>query len=515
MNRVKLRSQDGSALVTALMVMLVILPLGLALLAIVDTQAKDSGSERTRDRAFNLADSALTSAAFSLGKYSWPSSGSAAPSNTGATGTASACSSASYGATLGATPAANSATAKLQPNLNASYEDSAYIGAAWQINVCDNDPADAAHPVWKDALLSRWNYDQNADGKLWIRSEATVSGRKRVLAGLVEVAQTPAMSSKYGVIAGRMNAELTNTVGTVLNGGLLGSLTSSLLGSHPLVAPDNPTYPSPTSGVTAVRCGALDGCLTGALGAAGSLSLVNSLVTSGAIAQATSPTAMSAASAEQLKQQAIASGTYVATTTGSSTTGTSAATVPPACTIPAAASSTTIVYIDKVGDGDQYCLLDVSATKAYKALVIGSGRVVLRGNNAITATSATATTNTFRGVVYALNLQRKTSLGDASSPPREVIRIDRGAHVFGGVAADGKSAQVGVYPPGLCVSLVVIDLFGAPIDTGCLLSGITSNLNGYNPAVQSNVALMKAVTVRDKASVVPGTYRDIAGEQKL
>jgi len=258
-----------------------------------------------------------------------------------------------------------------------------------------------------------------------------------------------------------------------------------------------------------VRCGALDGCLTGALGAAGSLSLVNSLVTSGAIAQATSPTAMSKASTLQLKQQAVASNTWVATASGTSTP-----TSPPACPIPAGASSTTIVYIEKVGDGDQYCVLDVSATKAYKALVIGSGRVVLRGNNSITATSATATTNTFRGVVYALNEQRAT-LGDASSPPREVIRIDRGAHVFGGVAADGKSAQVGVYPPGLCVSLVVIDLFGASIDTGCLLSGITSNLNGYNPAVQSNVALMKAVTIRDKASVVQGTYRDIAGEQKL
>lgn len=513
MNRLKLRSQDGSALVTALMVMLVILPLGLALLAIVDTQAKDSGSERTRDRSFNLADSALTSAAFSLGTYSWPSSAAIAPSND-ITPAGAACLDEPVYATLGAATNAGSTTAKLQPNLNASYEDSAYIGATWKINVCDNDLADAARPVWKDALLSRWNYDQNGDGKVWIRSEATVSGRKRVLAGLVEVAQTPAMSSKYGVIAGRMNAELTNTVGTVLNGGLLGSLTSTLLGSHPLVAADNPDHPSPSSGVTAVRCGALDGCLTGALGAAGSVSLVESLVTSGSIAQATSPTAMSAASAEQLKQQAVASGTYVATASGSSTTGTTAATVPPTCPIPAGASSTTIVYIEKIGNGDQYCLLDVSATKAYKALVIGSGRVVLRGNNTITETSATATTNTFRGVVYARNLQRTTSLGDASSPPREVVRIDRGAHVFGGVAADGKSAQVGVYPPGLCVS-VEVTLLGVTVDTGCLLADITSNLNGYNPAVQSNVALMKAVTVRDKAAVVRGTYRDVAGERTL
>jgi hypothetical protein len=502
MNRLRLAGQNGSAMITALMVMLVMLPLGLALLAIVDTQAKDSGNERTRDRAFNLADSALSSAAFSLGKYAWPTTAAIAPSNT-----------ASSGATRGGATNAGSATAKLQPNLNASYDDSAYSGATWQINVCDNDPADAANPVWKDALLSRWNYDQNADGKVWIRSEAHVGGRKRVLAGLVKVTETPALSSKYGIVAGRLNAELTNTVGTVLNSGLLGSLTSELLGSDPLVAADsNHVTTPPTSGITAVRCGALDGCLTGALGAAGSLSLVNALVTGGKIVQATSPTAASDASIAQLKQQAINSGTYVATNTGSSTTGTSAATVPPNCAIPAAASSSTIVYIEKVGDGDQYCLLDVSTTKAYKALVIGSGRVVLRGNNSITATGPAAATNTFRGLVYALNEQRKTSLGDAASPPREVIRIDRGAHVYGGVAADGKSAQVGVYPPGLCVS-VTVTVLGVTVDTGCLLAGITSNLNGYNPAIQSNVDLMNAVAVYDKASVVQGSYKDIAGEQ--
>jgi len=515
MNRVKLGNQQGSAMITALMVMLVILPLGLALLAIVDTQAKDSGSERTRDRAFNLADSALSSAAFSLSKYAWPSTGSLAPSNSSATGTAAACSGASVGATLGAATTPGSTTAKLQPNLNATYEDSAYTGARWQINVCDNDPADAAKPVWKAALLTRWNYDENADGKVWIRSEAQVGGRTRVLAGLVRISESPALSSKYGVMTGRLNAELTNTAGTVLNGGLLGSLTSSLLDTHPLVEAD-PLHDGdpPTSGITAVRCGALDGCLTGALAAAGSVSLVNTLVTDGKLVQATSPTATSEASVAQLKQQAIASGTYFATASGSSTTGTTAATVPPPCPIPAAATSTTIVYIETVGNGDQYCLLDVSASKAYKALIIGSGRVVLRGNNSITSTNDTPAVNTFRGVVYALNEQRKTALGDAATPPREVIRIDRGAHVVGGVAADGKSAQVGVHPPGLCVSVISISLLGVSTDTGCLLSGITSNLNDYNPAIQANVAVVSAVAVREKASIVLGTYRDVAGEQR-
>ena len=99
----RLRRQEGSALVTAMMVMLIILPLGLALLAIVDTQAQESGTERTRDRAFNLADSALHSAAFSMSRYGWPASDAAlAPSNTPRDGHgAGLLRDASYGATLG------------------------------------------------------------------------------------------------------------------------------------------------------------------------------------------------------------------------------------------------------------------------------------------------------------------------------------------------------------------------------------------------------------------------------
>ena len=54
------------------------------------------------------------------------------------------------------------------------------------------------------------------------------------------------------------------------------------------------------------------------------------------------------------------------------------------------------------------CVLSVATSRTYKALVIGKGRVIIRGNNTITD-YATATTNRFTGVVYALNLQTATS----------------------------------------------------------------------------------------------------------
>ncbi len=139
---------------------------------------------------------------------------------------------------------------------------------------------------------------------------------------------------------------------------------------------------------------------------------------------------------------------------------------------------------------------------SFKALVIGSGRVVLRGDN-------TANGGTFTGLVYALNEQR-TTLGDAAIPSREIVRIDRGAHVVGGVAADGKSAQVGVYPPPVCNPAALLGL-------GCLIGALTNMLgvlNNYNPAIQSSVSTMNAVKIYDSTAVVAGTYRDIAGETR-
>lgn len=355
------------------------------------------------------------------------------------------------------------------------------------------------------------NYDANDDELVWVRSEAAVAGRRRVLAALVRVDEKPALSSRYGLITGRLNSELTNTAGALLAGDLVEELAPELLGFDPLVAPDpSADTTPPTSGVTAVRCGALEGCLTGALAATSTAPLISSLITGGKLVQATSPTAASEASLAQLKQQAIASGTYVASTSGSSSSSS-----PPACTIPAGANSDTIVYIEQVGTtgtagevggpGDQFCVLDVSANVAFKALVVASGRVVLRGDN----TTGSTTVNTLRGVVYALNEQRAI-LGDAPTPTRKVIRIDRGARVIGGVAADGKSAQVGIYPPGLCTSVYLLG-----IDVGCSLSALTSMLdilNAYNPAITADVSVMNAVKTYERAGIVSGSYRDILGE---
>ena len=245
LNRSALRSQAGSAMVTALMVMLVVLPLGLALLAIVDTQAKDSGRERARDRAFNLADGALSSAAFSFSRYNWPSSAAHGAEQHRAQRSGRRLRERRSQRDARRRDGRGSTTAKLQPNLNASFDDSAYTGATWQINVCDDI---AGSQVWDETLkTTQWNYDANNNGYVWVRSEAHVGGRKRVIAALVHPAQVPALSSKYGLMTGRLNSDVTNAAGSLLTSGLLGSVTSALLGTNGLVAAD-PLHAAPAIG---------------------------------------------------------------------------------------------------------------------------------------------------------------------------------------------------------------------------------------------------------------------------
>jgi Tfp pilus assembly protein PilX len=539
--------ESGSVLVIAFLSTMIMLALGLALLAIVDTQASQSGTERTRDRAFNLSESVLSSEAFVLGR-NWPLLAPATPDPI--CNTAAASFGDSVGATTdapGASAAQIAATTRLRTTINSSYTDSAYSSAPWQVNICDDD---STSTVWSESLLTtQKSWDVNANNKVWVRAQSTISGKTRVVVGLVQARQLPAVNSKFGLVAGSVKQDLAATTSLITNATVLSGVTGSgLLNTNPVVAPDTPTYPVPASGVTGLRCGLFSGtplrqtCITGALSALSAIPAFDALVTGGAYTQYPSVTSSEAGSAGQLRAQAIASGTYKAQSQGGPISA------PLACQIPGTPDANTVVFIEKVGTGDEYCTLDVSASKAYKALVIGSGRVIIRGNNTITAYSD-ATTNLFTGVVYALNLQ--TSDLTASTPTRELVRVDKGARVRGAVHADGKNASVNLLPPPfstnslvdgllcpglLCASAGVIKALpvGTIVDTlingGCVgvvafgacvgvqltpipaltvLANITSQLSTYGSAIHSNVAVIDAVKVYGASGVVPGTFRDI------
>lgn len=545
----RMRDERGSAMITALIATILMLGLGLALLAIVDTQADQSAQERTRDRGFNLSESVLTSEAFVLGR-SWPAAVPAPNPSCGAAG-------AGFDDEIRAiTPATSPAAARLRNNLDASYTDAAYNGATWQVNICDDVDGST---VWDDSLLNNKTWDANVmpDGttgnnKVWVRAQSTVENRTRVVAGLVQVRRTSAVDPKFGLVSGSLQEDLGSATSTITNAPVLNGLTNGLLNTNPPVAEDLPTYPVPASGVTGLRCGLLDQagevrtCVAGALTAAAAIPLIDTLVTGNRFQQYPSTSSSNASTIGQLRTQAkTAPGVYRPTAPGDSSV-----TAAPSCGITTPSNQDAVVFIEKVGDGDQYCVLDVSTSVRYKALVVGSGRVIIRGNGSITP-YATTTTNRFTGVIYALNLQ--TADQTLSTPSRPLVRIEKGARVRGAVHADGKNAQValiapdfdtgalvtGLLCPGLSCALAptLNGLFGtlgvsgtvdALINGQCLvpvicvpklpplaggatavLSGITAQLAGYGSAIRSDVGVIKALQVYGASGVVSGTFRDL------
>jgi Tfp pilus assembly protein PilX len=547
----RLRDDErGTALVTAMLCTLAMLGFGMALLSIVDSQASQSVSERTRDKGFNLAESVLNSEAFVLGR-NWPTSAAAAQNG----GAACSASASGFGAIVGAAAAATpvAAVERLRPNLNASYTDSDYENASWQVNVCDDFDTVT---VWSDTVLNNVGYDANNNNKLWVRAQSIVGGRTRALVGLVDVRELPPLKSKYGLVAGNVSEDVSSTVSAGLNASVLSGINSALLGAAPPVAEDaSGSYPAPLSGVTGLRCGLLENvlqvktCITGAIGALSQVPAINTLVTGGKYDQFPTTQSMSAPAIAQLRAQAKTSpGVYMATAPGA-TSASSA----PSCAITGATTSS-VVFIEQVGTGDQYCYVDVSTSVQYKALVIGSGRVIIRGNNSVTDYTTT-TANRFTGVVYALNQQ--TSDLSATTPIRELVRIEKGARVRGAVHADGKNATVAMVPPdfdmasvvtavlcpgvlctlaptlnGLLGTLGVSGTVNALVNGTCLVSlpllgctvslpgqgitgitkivnNVTSQLTAYGSAIHSDVAVVKLLKVYGASGVSPGTFRDL------
>lgn len=172
MLRARLASERGWALVTALLLMAMMMSAGLAVASYVDNEGNQSRIGRNRESAFNLAEGALNAQVFALAQ-SWPGQGVPASDQystcTGATGGAKCPNNAQL---LGMFPTSDVNT-----------------GAGWQTTVRDNNVTGAPN-FYNDTLTaSAAGYDQNGDGTVWVRAQATAKGKTRTLVALVRAEQ--------------------------------------------------------------------------------------------------------------------------------------------------------------------------------------------------------------------------------------------------------------------------------------------------------------------------------------
>ena len=178
------------ALLVVMVLMGIMLTAGFALVATVDTQSSASRQQRTRDSAFNLAESALNAQIFVLAR-DWPGSrlapGAPPPSP--------------YPVCSPAT-----GTTRCPDNAALIQGGSADLAAAgWQTRVYDNGAASAPNFYSDSIVTGQPAYDANGDNKVWVRAQGTVEGRARTLVALVGTEPKSESIPHAALIAGRFS----------------------------------------------------------------------------------------------------------------------------------------------------------------------------------------------------------------------------------------------------------------------------------------------------------------------
>lgn len=481
--RPALSSDGGWVLVPAIALIAIMLALGLALLAIVDTQTTASADERADNISFNTAEGVARSASLALGASDlWQSEAARTRA-----GNDAFCGTSQQTYDSGA---GNPYGAALRNVLDQSYGTS---GGTWRVNVCR---VAVANEAWSDAYLtSRLAYattDPATRDLLWVRGQTSVNGTNRAVVLKVQARRAFAgLPEGYAVKTGSFGVnDIPTTLGAITGSGLLSTVTG-LLGASGVNTIED------TSSLLGIRCGILhllngQACITGTLaGVAGTtnylgLGQLNGLLGINRFVQDTSRQTASEAQLDAWKAEARASGTYV----DSIGNGTDCfAGVP-------AATAGKVVWIDSIASGTGTC--NLTGTHSAKMLLIRRGRVQITG--------------TFNGVLYLAN-----RLGDAStdnpygsadmaSPPARLAYFVRPGTVTGAVFVDGSGStefQVRTTP-------VNCGLLGLNCLLGNLLTGLLGP-DGYT-AVTYDLATVRAAQANTivGSGVAPGGFSQIA-----
>jgi hypothetical protein len=213
----RVRRQSGWALVTAVMVIMLMLAIGLATFSFVDAEIRSSTGERQRESAFNYAEALLNQVSFMLASH-WPGtaarpypdcsySGSGQPAASGGADATAYCPSVSnLSQTFAGKDYAAGATwtAKLRDNLGTDACDG---GGGSSCSYFYDDASELTQPAW----------DSNGDGEVWVRVQVVLHGDRRTLIARVHVSHY-ALNFPHGVLSAG-NFEITNSPKATVNTG--------------------------------------------------------------------------------------------------------------------------------------------------------------------------------------------------------------------------------------------------------------------------------------------------------
>ena len=182
--------QDGSALITAMLLMALCLMIGLTTMAAVDVQQGQSRGERERESSFALGEGALSAQIFMLSKE-WPANASLARER---------CTQATTGNDDCPDP-----STLVKGFTGVDYD----AGLEWSTEMHDNAAsatADAPDQFYSDAVVrSRPGWDQNRDGLMWLRAQARIRGRLRTMVALIRAERLDTLFPRNVITANRLS----------------------------------------------------------------------------------------------------------------------------------------------------------------------------------------------------------------------------------------------------------------------------------------------------------------------
>lgn len=217
MIRIRLRDEHGSALVAAVLVTGAIMMLGLAMLASVDTQSRQSGHERGRESTFNWSEGVLNAQTFTVANY-WPAAANQAISDCTWNGSGAAQAS---GGSVNACPNPQVVTNTFTGNKDVGR------GATWKTSVrdnagtkqCEDTNASNCSYTWDESTsMSAPAWDANADDLLWLRADGKVNGDRRIVVALVRIQNDPISFPQSVIVAGSLGVQGGNKTFIKQNG---------------------------------------------------------------------------------------------------------------------------------------------------------------------------------------------------------------------------------------------------------------------------------------------------------
>jgi Tfp pilus assembly protein PilX len=217
----QIRNNDGFALVTALVLLTVMMGLGLGLLFLTDSQQKASGREQASESAFNVAEGALNAQITQL-SHSWPGSKEQEypPVCTAATTTATNGCPDKGSLEVGypnISPVACSAGVQSDPwGSSTSNQWTTYVRDDATVTEGGKKVVEPFNSAAVKLLLP---YDNNGDGKVWVRSVGVIQCRLVTIVTLVSeqlitaTFPTSALDANWFTTSNKGNKIIINTQG--------------------------------------------------------------------------------------------------------------------------------------------------------------------------------------------------------------------------------------------------------------------------------------------------------------